>query len=158
MCIPSLDFSHKLQIHIANFLLDISTWMFNRHFKLNIGPKMTSWNPPQPPQHALLMAIPIPHGCLLLNLDSSVSPSPLPAFLQILFVLPSEYIQNSITFHQTLCYHSDPSHHLLLLWLLQYFPNWSLSFCLCPHFSLFSTHQPDQCHSVPPPLHHHFSF
>lgn len=114
---------------------------------------MTSWNPPQPPQHALLMAIPIPHRCLLLNLDSSVSPSPLPAFFQILFVLPSEYIQNSITFHQTLCYHSDPSHHLLLLWLLQYFPNWSLSFCLCPPFSLFSTHQPDQCHSVPPAPH-----
>lgn len=60
--IPSPDFSHRLRIHIVNFRLDISTWMFNRHFKLNISLKMSSWNLPHPLKHASLSTIPPFHS------------------------------------------------------------------------------------------------
>lgn len=61
------------------------------------------------PKHALLMAI--ASFQLLWYSPGLLSHSPLPAFLQILFVLPSKYTENSITFPRML---AKPSANILI--------------------------------------------
>lgn len=139
---PQPRFLHKLQIHIVNLLT--SPWMFNRHFKLNICLKMSSWNSPHF-KHALLMAI-LSFQLLCCNLDSSLIPFQ-PSCKSYLFCL--HHTTNFITYD--LCWNSQ-SKPIIRVCVDYLIVSWQ-SFCPCLA-SLLSTLS-SLCHSgAPLPLTH----
>lgn len=136
---------------ISNCKIHISTWIYNVNIKLN------RFKTEVLVSHCHFFLLPcspskyIAHSFWLFRLKIlaiSLVPlfhsKPITDLLATLLTLLSLSTQNLTTSHQFHCYYRSPTHHQLLLGLLQQPLNWTFCFLLWSLiFSLLSTQQPE---------------